>query len=221
MNKKIWWGLFFLLIGSVVITSSLGLFEIGNMFSFLITVFLIPVIFKSIITINFSGILIPLAIIGCLYSEELNINNITPMPLLLTSIFLSIGLTLIFGSKKHRDVFSSKKNTTSENDFDIDCNFNSTIKYIDSDDFKGGMIDCSFGAAKVYFNKAKIKKEAIIDLDLSFCGVELYIPKNWEVVNNIKTFAGGIDEKNKPEVTICKLILNGEMNFSGITIIYI
>lgn len=223
--KNVLWGLFFLLIGAVIIVDKLGYIEIGNMFSFVITVLLIPVFVKSIARINFGGILLPPAIVCILYSSELGLEAITPWPVLLCAVFASIGLTLIFGH--HHSHFCHKKDTIilngDECDIDIDVNFNSVIKYVDSDNLKGGKIDCSFGAATVYFDKAKLNKDgATIKLDVSFAGVELYVPKEWKVNNKVNVFAGAVEEKNHATRDSEQVLtLVGEVHFSGVEIIYV
>lgn len=221
--KKILWGLFFMIIGVTLIINGLGLIEIGNIFYFIITLFLIPIFIKGLIHLNFGAILIPLAIVGCMYSKELGITSITPWTLLLCSIFISIGLHLILGRSKAKHKYNSTVERDNKNDIEVDVNFNSIIKYIDTNNLKSGLIDCSFGAAKVYFDKANLNKDgATINLDISFAGVELYIPKKWKVINKVNVFAGAIDEKNDPisdEENI--LTLTGSINFSGVTIIYI
>lgn len=221
-RKKTLYGILFMIMGITLIVNALGYIEIGNIFYFIITLFLIPVFIKGLIHLNFSSILIPPAIVGCMYSKELGITSITPWPLLLCAIFLSIGLHLIFGHKTNHK-YNSTIERDNNNDIDVDVNFNSVIKYIDTEDLKSGLIDCSFGAAKVYFDKAKLNsKGATIKLDVSFAGVELYIPKDWKIINKVNVFAGAIDEKNNSlgnsEST---LTLVGDVHFSGITIIYV
>jgi len=223
-TKKALWGLFFVIIGITLIVNALGYIEIGNVFYFIITLFLIPIFVKGIMHLNFSSILIPPAIVGCMYAKELGITTITPWPLLLCAMFVSIGLHLIFGRHHH---YGHKYNSIVErdgnNDIDVDVQFNSVIKYIDAENLKSGMIDCSFGAAKVYFDQAKLDKDgATLQLDVSFSGVELYIPKDWKVINKTNVFAGGIEEKNTPtRSSENTLTLVGDVNFSGITIIYV
>lgn len=198
----------------------------GNIFFFMITLFLIPIFIKGLIHLNFGSILIPPAIVGCMYAKELCITSITPWPLLLCAIFASIGLSLIFGhrhSHNHCSKYNSIIERDDKNDIEVDVHFNSVIKYVDTDNLKGGVIDCSFGAAKVYFDKTKVNKDgATLKLDVSFGGVELYIPKSWKVVNKANVFAGAIDEKNFPNgEDKYQLTLTGDVNFSGVTIIYV
>ena len=53
---------------------------------------------------------------------------------------------------------------------------------------------------KVYFDNSKIEEnEAIVYIDARFAGVELYVPKEWNIINNVSCIFGGIDEKNKKE----------------------
>ena len=96
-NKKILWGLFFLLIGIVIIINKLGYLYVGNLFSFVIVLLLIPVFVKGIIHIKFPSIILPIAIVCILYAKELGITDLTPWPILIAAVCASIGLSLIFG----------------------------------------------------------------------------------------------------------------------------
>ena len=105
----------------------------------------------------------------------------------------------------------------------MESSFGSSIKYINSEDFRGAGIHCSFGAMKVYFDHAEVPQgQAAVKLDVSFGGVELYIPRSWQVVNHLSAAFGGVDEKGRcqPDGTV-SLVLNGKVSFAGVTIIYI
>lgn len=83
-------------------------------------------------------------------------------------------------------------------------------------------IDSSFGLVKAYFDNAVIQSNATVQIDASFSGVELYIPKSWKVVNQIETSFAGVDEKNQSESSgMPVLTIMGEASFSGVTIMYI
>ena len=84
-------------------------------------------------------------------------------------------------------------------------------------------IDASFAGVKVYLDQARIPSgNATIIIDSSFAGVELFVPKEWQIVNHVESSFGGIDEKNNRngEVT-ATLTLEGSNNFGGITIYYV
>ena len=75
----------------------------------------------------------------------------------------------------------------------------------------------------MYLDQARIPSgNATINIDSSFAGVELFVPKEWLIVNHVERSFGGIDEKNNRngEVT-ATLTLEGSNNFGGITIYYV
>lgn len=229
--RNIFWGIFFILAAVSIILNQLGLLVGVSLFNLIITILLISIIIKSIKYLNFSGIFIPLAIIGIQYADNLGIQDLTPWPLLGASIFLSIGLSFLIKPKhyhferEHKHTFSEGESTCDTNDGEVSIytRFSESIKYINTNNLKNVNIDCSFGATKVYFDNAKIEgNEATITLKVDFAGVELYIPKDWNVIDHVNCVLGGIQEKNRKEKSGDKnLILEGKISFSGIEIIYI
>lgn len=109
------------------------------------------------------------------------------------------------------------------NRISFDTSFGASIKYVNTDDFQSASLDCSFGSMKVYFDNAMMQQpQATIYLDASFSGVELYIPKSWAMINKVHAAFGAVEEKNQnvPD-GVHSVILTGECNFSGVTIIYV
>lgn len=229
-SKKVFWGIYFILAGAGIIMNQLGYFGDMNLWTILFLIFLIPIILKSMIHLNFAGILFPLALIGILFAKELGITALTPWPLLVTALFMSIGLSMIFHKKRHygcyqihEEHFSNIINQEDENDVEVSVNFGSSIKYVNSKQFEKGYFHCTCGALKVYFDNAVVEKTgATILLDVSFSGVELYIPKEWQIINNTNTTLGGIEEKNRHTISDGPVVtLSGKVSFSGVDIIYI
>lgn len=105
----------------------------------------------------------------------------------------------------------------------LETNFGSAVKYVNSENFEQADLECSFGSMKVYFDNAIIQKgHAVIHLDVSFGAIELYLPRKWTVINNTDNAFGGVDEKNhnQPDGTT-EVILTGDVNFAGVTILYV
>ncbi|MFR0822748.1 MAG: LiaF transmembrane domain-containing protein [Clostridia bacterium] len=231
MKFRNWfWGIFFILAAVFILLNQLGYFTQIHLFSLICTIILIPIILKSCYHLNFSGILFPLAILCIIYAEPLGITNLTPWPVLAIALFGSIGLSFIFGSHyhhsschHHEENFGEVIDSPDENMVNFDVHFGSSIKYVNTEHLQQANVHCSFGAAKVYFDHAQIAPEgAQIYLDISFSGVELYIPKSWHVVNKTNVTLGGIEEKNKmmqAEGPVVHLV--GKVSFSGVEIIYI
>lgn len=231
-TRNLFWGIFFIVAAVAIILNQLGIFTGVSLINLVITILLIPIIIKSIKYINFAGILIPLSIIAILYADKLGIQNLTPWPILGAAIFLSIGLSFIIHPRNHRNIngkndegFSSEEsiNETDKGEVNIYTRFSSSIKYINSDNLKNANLDCSFGAMKVYLDNVKFEgDEGIIDFNISFSGVEIYVPKQWKIINNVDCVLAAIEEKNRPiEEGKVRVVLKGKTSFSGVEIIYI
>ncbi|WP_035287766.1 MULTISPECIES: membrane protein [Clostridiaceae] len=227
----IFWGLIFILGGVLLIINKLGYFPDVNVFSLLLTIFLVVVIVKSLFTLNFSGILFPIAFICIIYDKQLGITKITPWTVLLAAALGSIGLSMIFHKRTKTVNFKCHCEGDKFEKIDIEDgsyvrfnnSFSGTIKYINTDKFEQADLKCSFGAMKVYFDNAVMSNNnAVVRINASFSGIELYIPKSWKIENKTDVFLASIEEKNKnDEITTNTLTLVGNINFSGVEILYI
>lgn len=228
--EKIFWGLFFILGAVFIVVSGLGMLPAVSVFSLILTVVFAAWIIKSIISLHIEGIFFPLAFLGIIYAKPLGITAIVPWTILGAALLLTIGWSILFHNRfqwfRHthkRNCYTSQIEKEDADHVKCDTSFGSVIKYINSEDFKQADLACSFGSIKAYFDKAQVKGEkAVINIDMSFSGIELYLPKNWHIINHIDASFGGVDEKNQPQdVTDTTVELVGEMSFSGLTIYYV
>lgn len=246
MNKRVsnvLWGILLILGTVVLIMSQLGL--MGDVrisiWKILATLLLLLIAVKSIFSRSFAGILFPIAIFCIMFDKPLGITALTPWTVLLAALLLSIGLSMIFkgwcskggnsgfvyhgGWKHHSDenyvnIIDEKDNETVYST----SSFSGTVKYVNTEDFKKAYIRNSFGSTKIYFDKAIIQGEtAQIQVDNSFGEVELFIPKEWKIINKADISFAGVDEKNsKPSgVENKEVYLTGDVSFGAITILYI
>ncbi|AQS05779.1 putative membrane protein [Clostridium beijerinckii] len=230
-KERVFWGILFILAGIFMVISKLGYFPDINAFSLILTVFLVVIIAKSIPNLNFSGILFPIAFICIIYARQLGITAITPWTVLMAALFGSIGLSMIFHkhvnwihhNHVHEDYKFEKIDIEDEGNIIFRNSFGACIKYINTNEFEQADLNCSFGAMKVYFDNAVMSSEnAIVRVNASFSGVELYIPRTWKVDNKTNVFLGSVDEKNRNnERSTNTLTLVGDVSFSGVEIIYI
>ena len=230
-KEKNFWGVLFTLIGVFLIISKLGYFPDVNVFSLLLTVFLVVIIVKSVLSLNFAGILFPIAFICIIYDKQLGITSITPWTVLIAASLGSIGLSMIFNKHvkwvntkwDYKDFGFEKIDEEDGSSVRFNSSFGASIKYININNFEKADFKCSFGSMKVYFDNATmVNNNAIVRINASFSGMELYIPKAWKVEDKTNVFLGAINEKNRNnEITTNTLSLVGRINFSGIEIIYI
>ena len=237
-KERILWGVLFIL-GAICLLFSHTDFMHGlqiNVWNLLWTIILLAILIKSIVRLNYFGIFFPLAFLCVIYKEPLGITQIAPFTLFGAAILLSIGCNMLFPKKKYHGCcndkhFHSGEHVSFDEVIDMDTNeyirqevnFGSCVKYINSDNFKGGRFECSFGAMKLYFTNTIMQdSQATVTIENSFGGTEIYVPKNWIVINQIHSVFGGVEEKgvHQPDGTHT-LYLTGECNFGGIEIVYI
>lgn len=229
-KERLFWGLFFIIAAAFIIISKLGMLGDIGVFSLLLTVFIAACLIKSVMYKSVGGILFSIAFLCIIYAKPLGIEAITPWTVLGAALLGTIGASFLYHPKRdwfsyHSHHISGNETVETVNDaqLEFNTNFGGSIKYINSDDFQSAKLRCSFGSMKVYFDNAMIQNgQAVVQLDVSFAGMELYIPKSWRVVNNVDASFGGIDEKNHCEAAGTPVLnLVGKVSFAGVEIIYI
>lgn len=229
--EKIFWGLLFITLAVVMIINPMGLLEDLSVIQILLGIILGAWFIKSVIHFSYAGILFSLAFLCIIFNKELDITNITPWPVLLAATFGTIGLHYLFPHSshhyfKHKNKFNTFTTTETDETFNVDTSFGENIKYISSKNLKSGDIDCAFGSVKLYLDNAMLSADGTtINIDASFSGIEIYVPKDWQIVNKLYNTLSGVEEKNRSVNTFenCKNILTlvGNLSFSGVTIIYL
>lgn len=234
-KERVFWGVFFILGAVAMVVSKLGLIGDIGIWTILFTVFLAAALIKSVIHRSVSGILFSIAFLCILYAKPLGITALTPWTVLGAALLGSIGCSILFRPwrKKYWVEHHHWGHDHYDEDFDLETiegdsmtmstSFAGSIKYVNSNDFKRANLSCSFGSMKVYFDNAVIQgDQAVIVLDVSFAGVELFVPKEWHVENQADMSFGGLEEKNRSQSSgtpVLKLV--GECSFSGVTIVYV
>lgn len=98
--------------------------------------------------------------------------------------------------------------------------FGSAVRYVNSDNLQYADISCSFGGIEIYFDNARVPSgQAAINISSNFSGVDIYIPKEWKVINEMASFCGGVDIDNGWTGDSSVVItLTGRNNFGGVGI---
>jgi len=112
---------------------------------------------------------------------------------------------------------------TSGGDYlDVNSLLGSNNRRVISKQFKGGRVSCIFGGAEIDLTQCDIEETVVIDIVAAFGGVDLTLPANWNVRNEISVFLGGVDDKRRsyaqPGGTTKTVILKGTVMFGGVEI---
>lgn len=94
---------------------------------------------------------------------------------------------------------------------------------VDSQRFRGGALAVTMGEIKADLRRAAMEgEEAALELSLTMGGVELYVPTNWQVVNEVSPFMGVVEDKTEPRPDAAgiqrKLVLRGTITMGAVTI---
>lgn len=102
----------------------------------------------------------------------------------------------------------------------IDASFSAINQQNDSRSFKGGRIDVTFGGVELDLRQAAMDgPEAVLEISARFSGVELRVPREWQVVVDISPTLGGVDDKTVPPMNPTqRLVLRGDAVFGGVEI---
>lgn len=183
-ERNIFWGILFVLGAIGLVIGKMGFLSDINPFSLGFSVILGAIIIDSLFRLNYAGILFPIAFLCIIYDKQLGITTLTPWTVLISALFGSIGLSMIFPKKNK---FFEKKSYWSleegenirvedEGNIKISSAFSGGTKYINTDKFVSADISCKYSGLEIYFDNAVMAEDkAVLRLDVSFSGLELYL----------------------------------------------
>lgn len=227
-SKNLFWGIYLILAAMLLIFAQFNFVENGDLLKLAGFILIIPIMVKSAWHLMFGGVFFPLAIIMIIF----NITYLSAWVVLLSALLCTIGFHLVFGCPKfsanfkvtevNDENFSTVVNSTDGDVVDYGVNFGSSIKYVNSENFKRANLRCSFGALKVYFDNAKISSDgAEIYIDVSLGAMEMYVPRAWKITNSASVSLAGIEEKGRCDENAVPVKLLGNVSLSGVEIIYV
>lgn len=102
----------------------------------------------------------------------------------------------------------------------VDATFSGIKLQNDSRSFRGGRIILTFGGLELDLREAVMEgAEVIIEIDAKFSGIELRVPREWQVMVQMHTAMGSVEDKSVPPVSPGhRLVLRGETMFGGVEI---
>lgn len=235
-KRKIFWGIFFIVMAMIVVVSKLGVLPDVGVFALFATVFLVWMAADGARHRNFYEMLFAVAFLCIIYDKPLGIEALTPWTVLAAAALLSIGLSLLFGGrgKKKQGIgfecgsdgsggIGHSNEQCSGEQIRCENNFGSAIRYIHSDNFCKAYLENNFGSLTIFFDNAIIQGDtASVNVDNNFGETILYIPKEWKVQNELEYCFGNINEHGKMMGTSSSVLrLKGETNFGNIEIYYV
>lgn len=238
-GKNVFWGLLFLLGAIAVLAGRMGVFEGIGFWSVLVSIGLAGVLIDGIIKRSWGMILFSLAFLAIVNGNVLGIEKLVPGPVLGAALLGTIGLSMLFPMKhrhgNHLYRLNGYKQTGEEEyqetvdsdgaeQVNCDVSFKSAAKYIQCTQLKKARLESSFGNLAVYFDNAMLRNhEAVVELEVSFGNMELYIPAGWQVICNVSTSFGHVEEQGQRGMRNGEdvLTIQGDVSFGTLEIHHI
>lgn len=224
-KTRIVWGLYLVAASIIIILNELNLWTV-NLYKIIASLLLLPILVNGFKNRGFARILFPIVIMLELFSDELSLPDISIKVTLLATLILSIGLNLMFPKKKFN--IPHQSNNPMEPDSDnpvISGNFTGITKYLCSDNLKTVNLFSTCSGIKLFFDNVTLSPEgAIINCDIKFSGVDIFIPSSWKVINKTHCIGSGLNLPQKDIILpddALTLTLKGHLFCSGINIKYI
>jgi predicted membrane protein len=141
-------------------------------------------------------------------------------------LLVALGLMMVFRPKRKNcnpEIIGGSF-VNEEDRLVTDIIFGGRKEIVTSKDFKGGTVSVTFGGSEINLTQADFTSNSIlIECRVAFGAIELVIPANWELQNEIKPAFGSVEDErviygSTANENKKRLVLTGSCNFGGINI---
>ena len=219
--KNILWGIILVIIGVIIGLNTIGITDIDIFFDGWWTLVIIVPCFIGLFTNkdktgNIIGLLVGVILL-------LGMQNIIDFnliwKLLLPSIIVIIGLSLIFkntfNSKINNEIKKLNNKNTKDNEY---CaTFSGQRIDFPNEEFKGATLNSVFGSITCDLREAKIKEDVVINASSVFGGIDIIVPDDVNIKIKSNSIFGGVNNK-KNEDKKYTIYVNASCLFGGVDI---
>ena len=221
--KNILWGIILVIIGVIIGLNTIGITDIDIFFDGWWTLVIIVPCFIGLFTNkdktgNIIGLLVGVILL-------LGMQNIIDFnliwKLLLPSIIVIIGLSLIFkntfNSKINNEIKKLNNKNTKDNEY---CaTFSGQRIDFPNEEFKGATLNSVFGSITCDLREAKIKEDVVINASSVFGGIDIIVPDDVNIKIKSNSNFGGVNNKKKNnEDKKYTIYVNASCLFGGVDI---
>ncbi len=221
--KNILWGIILVIIGVIIGLNTIGITDIDIFFDGWWTLVIIVPCFIGLFTNkdktgNIIGLLVGVILL-------LGMQNIIDFnliwKLLLPSIIVIIGLSLIFkntfNSKINNEIKKLNNKNTKDNEY---CaTFSGQRIDFPNEEFKGATLNSVFGSISCDLREAKIKEDVVINASSVFGGIDIIVPDDVNIKIKSNSIFGGVNNKKKNnEDKKYTIYVNASCLFGGVDI---
>ena len=194
--SKALWGIVLVVIGIICALNSLGISSINIFFKGWWTLFIIVPCFIGLFkedskTGDVIGLVIGIVLL--LASREIITFSLV-FKLIFPFVLIGIGISLIFGDTFKKKINEKIKEVNDE-DFDNIVATFSSQKVIEENKLKNTKLEAIFGGIELDLRKAKLSNDTVIKATSIFGGIDIFVPKDVNVLLKSNSIFGGVDNK--------------------------
>ncbi|MET0355574.1 MAG: DUF5668 domain-containing protein [Cellvibrio sp.] len=226
-KRRVIFGSLIIIIGVLALFDKLNIFSFNviSLFQFWPTIFIVVGILKMTESKSRSSILIGLGFM--LVGVAMMLNNLGIFHFSLRDwwpvLLIIIGISVVFKDRaidqSSETFFVGSQHASSNVSLDITAIMGGNKTVNSSKDFKGGEVTAIMGGVDLDLRDASIETEAVLNVWATWGGIEIKIPRDWEVVNRGMAILGGIEDKSLPTPgTTKRLIITGTAIMGGVVI---
>jgi len=233
--SNFFWGVVLLLAAAFVLTNKfIGFADIG-IGSIVITILALAFIVQCLARFHIAPLVIPIAVLYFIYRDRFDLPEIQTWKLIAATVLAFVGLNILLPKRRghnHCNNFGGsgdqQKRLPAEGNKDnnpyVGVNFGNISRSLNADSLETVRLSCNFGAMEIYFNQVELSPNgAVADITCSFGGIQLFIPKHWQVIDRMNCTLAGVNIKSftAPADNAPRLTLNGSVSMGGVEVKYI
>jgi hypothetical protein len=237
------WGVFLLLAAAFVLTNKfsnkfIGFADIGVV-GIVIAILALAFIVQCLARLHIAPIVIPLAVLYIIFRNpltNLGLPEIQTWKLIVAAALAFIGLNILIprgrrsckqcnnpgGSGEQQQKIPAEGNK--DNNPYVGVNFGAVSRSLNADSLETLRLSCNFGAMEIYLNQVELSPNgAQADINCSFGGIQLFVPRHWQVIDRLHCTLAGVTIKSftAPAENAPRLTLNGSVSLGGVEVRYI
>jgi predicted membrane protein len=220
---RIFWGLLLVVLGFLFLFDQMGKLDFGDLVGRYWPVVFILIGVSILLSNNFknvgSGIFFIL--FGTFFLlMRLRIFDRALWHYIWPVAIIGVGLWVLLRPAWHPDKTGSA--AIAADSLDIKQVFSGTTRKVESQEFRGGQAEVVFGSAEIDLRAAKLAGgQATLDLSAVFGGIEVHVPRDWQIVLQGSPVLGSIETRKAAAPDVPKtatLTVRGSAVFGSVEI---
>jgi hypothetical protein len=237
--SNFFWGVFLLLAAAFVLTkNSFGFDNIG-VGSIIIAILALAFIVQCLARLHIAPLVIPLVVLYFIFKEPLirfGLPDIQTWKVIVAAVLAFIGLNILIPKrhgcnkcdKSEGSGDQQQKKIPADGNKDnnpyVSVNFSAVSRSLNADSLETVRLSCNFGALEIFFNQVELSPNgANAYINCSFGGIQLFVPRHWQVIDRMNCTLAGVDIKSftAPAENAPRLTLNGSVSLGGVEVKFI